>query len=450
MSGSKYTASVNKFFSATIVLVIICVFLHKPSIAKEVTSVKANSQVRHSVPTQIVMKKLLLEIGFTEDNMPDIGPDNNPDNLPDDNRPKPGPVDPNNKPVKPKVDPNKQDDSFFDDDFFDDSSIDGKSFDEMKKEMEKEFADTTAAWQKQYEETVAKWATAKEEYNSNIDKVAASTFDIESEMKNAPILQNTISAGESFATQSMAPGEFHLIPKSLDIKIKNQAFRPTCAAFTGVRALETVLMQNNIPSDFSEQHFYWMSKSKCQKQACSDSEGGSSFIAGLAATQRSKVGVLTESDCAYNIFQDKTNETQTPLNHCNAKPGVSAGKAVVDLSLSQVVQQIHTNNPVMAGIKLSDNFYHDGFVGLGNIGKYDNKTDRHAGGHAVLLVGYIALPSDLNEGKYCLVTANSWGDGWGVGGYGCLSERYLARQKIVFASLKSVILTEAFKERYKI
>ncbi|MAE58814.1 MAG: hypothetical protein CME69_08040, partial [Halobacteriovorax sp.] len=50
-------------------------------------------------------------------------------------------------------------------------------------------------------------------------------------------------------------------------------------------------------------------------------------------------------------------------------------------------------------------------------------------GHAVLLIGYIKLPKVLNEGSVCFITANSWGSGWGHGGYACLSEKWVLSQR---------------------
>ena len=37
------------------------------------------------------------------------------------------------------------------------------------------------------------------------------------------------------------------------------------------------------------------------------------------------------------------------------------------------------------------------------------------------------LPKNLREteGKYCFLTANSWGAGWGIGGHACLSENWI-------------------------
>lgn len=57
--------------------------------------------------------------------------------------------------------------------------------------------------------------------------------------------------------------------------------------------------------------------------------------------------------------------------------------------------------------------------------------DSHAQGHSILLVGLVKIPTSLNEGQYCFITANSWGEGWGQGGHSCISENWLISQRQV-------------------
>jgi C1A family cysteine protease len=51
------------------------------------------------------------------------------------------------------------------------------------------------------------------------------------------------------------------------------------------------------------------------------------------------------------------------------------------------------------------------------------------------------IPSSLNEGKVCFITANSWGVGWGKGGHACLSEKWVKnfRFNIPFLAVEKVI-----------
>jgi C1A family cysteine protease len=58
----------------------------------------------------------------------------------------------------------------------------------------------------------------------------------------------------------------------------------------------------------------------------------------------------------------------------------------------------------------------------------------HAAGHAYLAVGYVKLPASLQraEGGSCVVVANSWSEGWGRGGYACVTEQWLAKHWMTY------------------
>ena len=51
----------------------------------------------------------------------------------------------------------------------------------------------------------------------------------------------------------------------------------------------------------------------------------------------------------------------------------------------------------------------------------------HAGGHAYLIVGYRKLSGMQDEGGMCFVIKNSWGTGWGVNGYSCMTLKWVEK-----------------------
>jgi C1A family cysteine protease len=57
----------------------------------------------------------------------------------------------------------------------------------------------------------------------------------------------------------------------------------------------------------------------------------------------------------------------------------------------------------------------------------DPRTDRHLGGHAVVAVGYDDARA-IAGNKGALLLRNSWGTGWGDGGYGWLPYAYVEDQ----------------------
>ncbi|KXI29249.1 C1 family peptidase [Paraglaciecola hydrolytica] len=347
-------------------------------------------------------------------------------------------------PAPPEQKPNNDEQKdFFSDDFFADNE---QSYDEIKQSMENTFADTNKKWHEEYQETVARWEKARADFLTKVEQYENATFDFDNvEKVNDP--ESSSPAQQNLNINTMQAGDFYVIPGALDIAIRNQASRGTCAAFAGVRAIEVVLNQNDIRKDYSEQHFYWMSKPKCKDPACAGTKEnqGSSFVNGLIASKIYKTGLLPEDKCPYVAYGDPTNETQTPLSGCRAVPGVKAKDFVADVALNQLLNEISANRPVMSGFTLSDNFsLGKGFVSLADEGKYDNKRNSHSGGHAILLVGFIRLPETMaSEGRFCAITANSWGDGWGRGGYGCLTENWMKKHSLGHASLQSVELLTA-------
>lgn len=434
--------------------------LHGKALAKAVEQVSAKP-ISHTEPVMkenlFILETLLNSMGMEvpDDKKhivpppPDPAPSPKPEPAPS---PKPAPA-PSPEPAprpspepspspKPKPKPEPEDD-FFEDDFFDDDI----SYEDAKRAMEEEYADTKAAWEKEYKETVERWQRAKKVYEKNKDRYYQASIapEILSAGLSASNLATLATPRKTLAT--MQPGDFHMLPRAARVPIRDQAFRGTCAAFAGVRAMESLLIQHNIRSDLSEHFFYWLSKEECQKTPCSEEKSGSRFIDGLKKSQHFKFGIIPEHACPYNPYQQPDNETQTPLR-CRAVPGVIAGEFKTFSHTKSIANVILNNIPVMVGVRLTDNFGKDNLVTVSNVGKYNGETDpKHAGGHAVLAVGVIKLPPTLNEGEFCTIIANSWSEGWGAGGYACLSEKWMEKFKLYYTAMDSVMLADGFQKK---
>lgn len=220
----------------------------------------------------------------------------------------------------------------------------------------------------------------------------------------------------------------HVINAAFDVPIRDQKNRPTCSAFAGVRALEIILAQNKKMKDLSEQYLYWASKPNCQNSPCE--EKGSWVVNGYRYSQQKKiVDIPLEASCAYKEDNLDENETQTPLTPACQVGSVKVAGFEGVRTLMDVIETLKKDTPVIISTKLTSNFYvNDGFITYADSQKDSSiAMDDHAKGHAYLAIGYLELPEKYKntEGSFCLLVANSWGKGWGAGGYGCLTEKWL-------------------------
>ena len=338
------------------------------------------------------------------------------------------------------------DDDFFSDDDFFDEDID---FDDMVDRMDEEFEETVKDWDEEYEKQVAKWEQARAVYLEHESLYRAATIPIESPSDSPDTSQRYDDLPSNI--EAMQPGRFHLIPNSMSLPVKDQKGRGTCTAFSGVRALETLLIQHGVATDLSEQQFYFLSKPDCSSKPCDIRREGSTVDAGLTATRESPIALVPEPDCPYIPSRDKHNITFTPLSGCSTNGVVRAGELRWLHSLDQVLVELRNNRPIVVGFSLTSTSSY--WQNRGLVRYYDSHAASHEdeGGHANLLIGYIKLPSSLSrEGDYCFITVNSWNPGWGRGGYACLTETWLRKYFLSAIAVRSAIMTEAGMEYYGI
>jgi C1A family cysteine protease len=224
--------------------------------------------------------------------------------------------------------------------------------------------------------------------------------------------------------------EAQIVNATFKVPIKDQGGRPTCVAFAGNRALEILLAQNNLSYDLSEQYLYWAGKPHCQTAPCT--EKGSWILGAYRySQQQSVVDIPAEASCAYKNEPSEKNETQLPLAD-SCRKGVSKVVAFKEVkTISDVVDSLKKNNPVVIAAKLSENFYKNpGLITLAEAVALGSK-DVHSLGHAFLAVGLIELPVKLKaaEGDFCIMVANSWGKGWGAGGYACITQKWFEKYR---------------------
>lgn len=288
---------------------------------------------------------------------------------------------------------------------------------------------------KQIDNTYAQWRKKRKDFLKNLKYYKENLFPLQAEK---PLTKNEIKLS---GLKMKLTADHYVIPGALDLPIKDQGKRPTCAAFAGARSIETLFKSFGQDVRASEQFIYWASKPNCQNIPCTQ-KGSWTSIAFEKSKSSANPDIPLEEDCPYNFNPLDGNETQIPLtNHC------LIGKIkVIDFAylknFDETVEALKKNYPIVAGFELTPNFYEtNGFVKESEAYEQGN-LDNHAKGHAILLVGYIQLPAELEakEGKVCFIAANSWGEGYGRGGFTCLSEKWMMAHRVpnAFIALKDV------------
>lgn len=293
-------------------------------------------------------------------------------------------------------------------------------------------------WQEEKQKIINEWIAEKEKFNQRIP-----------EYKEDLMSENSFKEFQTAATNKNIKEvkmpvfpDYYVIEKALDLEIKDQGHRPTCASFTGIRAAEILMAQQGKNEKLSEQYFFWASLPKCQTSPCKK-EGSWVYNGYQKSVEVNLPNIPLNKNCPYNAGPINDNVTQIPLaNGCHSGYAKIKKFSVIQ-TFPEIVTAIKKGHPVIGGFKLSENFYkNNGYVFEHSIKEISTKLDDHADGHAILLIGIMKLPTELqqNEGMYCLISANSWGVGWGKGGHACLSEKWLLKHRfdIPFVALEEI------------
>jgi len=290
-------------------------------------------------------------------------------------------------------------------------------------------------WIEEKKEMMNKWIEDKKMFKKRLPAYKENLVDLGSFSQDD---KTSIVKSKSKLSIRYTGSDAVVVPGAFFAEVKDQGKRATCSAFASTRAIEISLAQNGKQERLSDQYIYYASKPTCQSSPCSNKGSW-----GLPALEKSKEAptpdIPTEDSCPYSKDQLTNNETQIPLNGgCfNGKFKVRSFQQVKNMN--GIIKSLDDGSPVIAGFKLSPNFYNNNGVILS---KEANgvSAKAHGSGHAILLVGYMKIPQTLNEGEVCFITANSWGVGWGKGGHACLSEKWVNqyRYDIPFLAVESV------------
>ena len=118
-------------------------------------------------------------------------------------------------------------------------------------------------------------------------------------------------------------------------------------------------------------------------------------------------GAPVESLWPYNINKFRTVPPSTAMQDA-AKRKVTSYQRVADFN--GVIDAVASGHPVVVGFTVYSSFESNSVAKTGVMPYPNTIKERVLGGHAVLIVGY-------NKNRNVFIVRNSWGSGWGEGGY---------------------------------
>lgn len=175
--------------------------------------------------------------------------------------------------------------------------------------------------------------------------------------------------------------------------VRDQGLRPTCLAFAASAAHEATLDSNEY---LSVEALHVFAKSRDEEP----DEEGTTIDAVVAALEFD--GQCHESDWAYG---------QPSLGNATAEFLRTTSVRHTDDPLSFTMDSLAAGRVVVIALALTDGWFDpepDGRI------RPPERESAWLGWHAVAATGY-------DERERHLIVRNSWGDGWGDGGYGRLS-----------------------------
>jgi len=181
--------------------------------------------------------------------------------------------------------------------------------------------------------------------------------------------------------------------------VKNQGQCGSCWAFSTTGALETAyaIKHGGSPPSLSEQELV-----DCAGSPNAGCNGGSMYYAFQFAEQ----GLCSENDYPYKA-QTLTYECSSMKSNCQAQVYATGAEMVVSRSMTALMTAVN-QGAVSVAIEADQSSFqlYRGGVFTGDCG---TRLD-----HGVLVVGY---GSDSAAGGDFWKVKNSWGPGWGEGGY---------------------------------
>jgi C1A family cysteine protease len=135
----------------------------------------------------------------------------------------------------------------------------------------------------------------------------------------------------------------------------------------------------------------------------------------------SKIGCCLEASWKY--IPAKFAQKPPPRAYASATHHKAIGYRRVAVDLTAIRSALAARYPVIVGLSVYDSFESEKVATTGRVPMPNIRTEPLLGGHAVLLVGY-------DDKAKRFIGRNSWGPGWGKGGYFTIPYAYVGDPKL--------------------
>ncbi len=236
--------------------------------------------------------------------------------------------------------------------------------------------------------------------------------DVEADMASMAEVRQEAAGGTELEADETA------LPEEVDHRgrfgsIKSQGAAPTCIAFAATAGLEgSVRQSTNTRVTLSEMHLlgrYRSTRYSDMQQA---------IQRGTATAEEAEArGLGYDPVLALRWFQNRATPDAATMQALDEAARFSVGTVQRlrppmgqrRITAAQLQRALANGNDLIVGFRMNQRAWNDLLPG-GRIRTYTNGARF---GHAVLLIGYRTL-----EGRLYFQLRNSWGRGWGDGGYG--------------------------------